>query len=411
MLMQIFQRLAALMSLAVIGIAAYLFWSWNETREAFEAGLASEREDWRLWLGGALAALSFLGKTPVTWLLSRKGDDAGRLKRAPGRMVETPSGARLYVEEHGPAEAPALIFTHGWGLDAGVWWDARRQLGDRYRVIAYDLAGLGRSEPPVDKVLAMERFAEDLRTVLAETAPSQAILVGHSIGGMILQTFAAAYPQVMGSQVVGMVLENTTPVDPSKTTILGRALHAAQPVLRPVMRLDIALSPLVKLMNWQSYLSGWTHLAMRVGGFGARPTRAQLEQVSLAATRNAPAIQAKGNVAMMDWTGADLRALRVPTLVFIGERDIVTVPSAGETIAVEAPGAVPMRIARGGHLAPLDLAEAYNAAIERFADQTFTQGAAWADRATAADRLASTESQTASSAPARPQANGLGSHE
>lgn len=266
-------------------------------------------------------------------------------------------------------------------------------LGQRYQVIAYDLAGLGKSKGPADGRYSLEGFADDLMTVVQQVAPRKVILVGHSIGGMILQTFARRHAEAMGQQVLGLVLENTTHTDPTRTTILGRALHAMKPVLDPLMRLDVLLAPLVWAMNWQSYLSGGTHVAMRFGGFGVRPTRAQLEQVSRAATQNHPAVQAKGNLAMMRWDATnELRAIAAPTLVFIGGRDLVTVPQAGERIAQDLRSARPEFVGPAGHLGPLELAETYNAAIAQFADELFTRGAAWADRrpepSLAADRPA-----------------------
>lgn len=383
MLLQLFQRLMALVSLAVLAGGLYLIWSWWDLRQTLEAaGLVYEDDiGWRLWTGLALLAVSFLGRTPMLWLLARPGDDGDRLRRREGHVVETPTAACLHVEADGPAEAPALVFVHGWGLDAGVWREARLMLADRYHVVTYDLAGLGRSRGPADGLYSLEGFADDLLAVVRELWPRRVILVGHSIGGMTLQTFARQHASVLGQQVLGLVLENTTPTDPTRTTILGKALYAMKPMLGPLMRLDILLWPLVWAMNWQSYLSGGTHVAMRFGGFGTRPTRAQLEQVSRAATRNHPAVQAKGNLAMMRWDGLDdLPAMTVPSLVFIGGRDLVTVPAAGEVIAERAPRARASRHARAGHMGPLELAQDYNEAIARFADRVFTEGAAWADR-------------------------------
>lgn len=383
MLLQIFQRLMALLSLALLAGGLYLIWSWWDLRETLEATGVVYEDDigWRLWTGLALLAVSLLGRTPMLWLLARPGDDGDRLKRREGHVVETPAGARLHVETDGPAEAPALVFVHGWGLDAGIWRDARLMLGDRYQVVSYDLAGLGKSRGPTDGAYSIEGFADDLLAVVRELWPRRVILVGHSIGGMILQTFARRHAGVLSQQVLGLVLENTTPTDPTRTTILGKALYAMKPALGPLMRLDILLWPLVWAMNWQSYLSGGTHVAMRFGGFGTRPTRAQLEQVSRAATRNHPAVQAKGNLAMMQWNGLDdLPAMTVPGLVFIGGRDLVTVPAAGEVIAERAPQARGSRHARAGHMGPVELAQDYNEVIARFADRVFTEGAAWADR-------------------------------
>ena len=386
MLLALFQRLAALASLALLAIGGWFVWSWWRLREILDPlpGDLIETQDWRLWTGGALIAWSFLGRIPVGLLLGRAEDDGARLKRLPGVTLETPDGARLHVERSGPPEAPVLIFVHGWGLDAGVWWDARRMLADRYQVVTYDLAGLGRSKPPRDGRYSLDRFADDLMALVSASCPRKVILVGHSIGGMTVQTFCRRYPETLGRQVLGVVLENTTHTDPMRTTVLGETLHALEPVVKPLMRLDVWLQPLAWLMNWQSYLSGATHLAMRFGGFGTTPTRAQLEQVSRAVTRNSPAVQAKGNIAMMEWDATEaLPEMRIPALLFIGGSDIVTVPAAGETIARRMPQARPVHLEEAGHLGPLELAEDYNRAIARFADEVFTRGARSADATSA----------------------------
>lgn len=382
MLLALIQRLFAIASLVPLAVGAYFAWSWWDLHEQLQipGGPFAHDQDWRVWAGGLLLAWSLLGRLPMGLLLGRAGDDGERMRRQAGETVATPNGARLHVEADGPADAPALVFVHGWGLDAGVWYEARRRLAARFQVITYDLAGLGRSSQPSDGRYSLERFAEDLAAVVEPTGRRKVVLVGHSIGGMTVQTFCRRYPQLLNSKVAGVVLENTSHTDPARTTILGRALQAMEPVLKPLMWLDVWLQPLAWLMNWQSYLSGSTHLAMRLGGFGTRPTRAQLNQVALAATRNPPAVQAKGNLAMMAWgiTG-DLPRLRVPALVFIGSRDIVTVPAAGRHIAEAMPDARLSRVDGAGHLGPMELAEDYNMKIEAFADAVFTAGARSAD--------------------------------
>lgn len=382
MLLSIVQRLLALASLLVLAAGLYFAWSWWRLYQILEspAGVALDTQIWRLWSAGALIAISLLGRKPVLWLLGRRGDDAGRFRRAPGEWLETPSGARLNLQAEGPGEAPVLLFVHGWGMEAGFWWEARRRLSARFQVVVYDLAGLGRSKPPRDGRISLDRFGEDLCAVVRRFASRKVILVGHSIGGMTVLTFCRRYPEMLNHAVCGIVLEHTTADNPARTTVLRESLYAARPLLRPLMRLDVWLQPLVWAMNWQSYLSGATHLAMRLAAFGATPTRAQLDQVARDATRNPPAVQAKGNLAMMDWRiEEELPLIRVPSLVFIGGRDLVTIPQAGETIAWRLPKARPYRLGEAGHMGPLEFADDYNAAIESFADEVFTQGALRAD--------------------------------
>jgi pimeloyl-ACP methyl ester carboxylesterase len=382
------QRLFSLVSLAILAVGVWLtldWWDhWSDLRafEGPEAADAMSRGP--LYLGLALLAWSLLGGLIVPFLVARGGGDRGRLQRGgEQRAIQGADGSRIHVEEYGPADAPVLVLTHGWGMDSTTWWDARRALADRYRIITWDLPGLGRSSQPEDGYYRIERLAQDLETVVGLAGSARVILVGHSIGGMISQTLLAQRPDALGGRIAGLVLENTTHTNPLLTMIAGRAFEAIRrPVLEPMMRLDMALNPLVWLLRWQSYLSGSTHLAFRIAGFGNAPTRAQVNQAALLATRNSPKVQAKGNLAMFRWSVTDrLPAIRVPTLVFTGNRDIVTLPVAGETIADRIADARLHRVPGAGHMGPMEHAEIYNAAILDFADEVFTRGAQSADSA------------------------------
>jgi pimeloyl-ACP methyl ester carboxylesterase len=371
------QRLFALFSLAILAGGGYLVWSWWDVNH--DDLTLNDGQDWRLYTGAALLAWSLLGRFILPLILAHGGAGHGRMKRSTGREIAGPDGATVRVESYGPAHAPPLIFTHGWGMDSTIWHEAKQTLSQRFRVVVWDLPGLGKSSPPKDGHIALERYAADLRRIV-EDVGGPAVLVGHSIGGMIVQTYGRLFPETLGREIAGIVLENTTHTEAHRTTVIGGLVQALRPLVEFLMRLDVWLQPLVWLMNWQSYLSGSTHLAMRLAGFGTQPTRAQLDQASLLATRNSPAVQAKGNLAMMHWGVTDsLPQLRVPALVFIGGRDIVTLPQAGERIAELLPQATLLPVREAGHMGPVELASIYNSVIAEFADRVFTAGALRAD--------------------------------
>src|ERR1700712_2085593 len=101
----------SLTSLVLLGVCAYLLWSWYQgdlVRNA-DGVVYRVREDWRLWVGLGLVAWSSLGKLIVTALLARP-DKAARSKpiRGEGVMVAGASGAQLYVESVGPATGLAV---------------------------------------------------------------------------------------------------------------------------------------------------------------------------------------------------------------------------------------------------------------------------------------------------------------
>lgn len=367
-LLSIVRFFTTLLSLAILVGAGYLLWSWYRGEWVADGAgvLERVREDWRLWAGLALLAWSFLGRLVMLRLLARPDERPTRSERWDGETITGASGAALYVEAHGPAGAQPIIFTHGWGMDSTFWYYAKRDLGDRFRLLLWDLPGLGRSRAAPAGV-NLSAFAADLGTLLEACGRQPAVLVGHSIGGMTIQTLVQERPELL-DRIAGVVLLNTTYTNPLKTMILSGLMRALQrPVLEPAMRLTIGLRPVAWAMQWQSYLSGSSHLAHRFG-FGKFVTRSQLEHVTLLSTRNSPAVQAKGNLAMFHWdaTGA-LGRLRAPALIVGGDKDIVTKLEAGRAIADQSPSAM-LRVVEGvNHLGPMERAETYNELIGNFA--------------------------------------------
>jgi pimeloyl-ACP methyl ester carboxylesterase len=356
-------------SLVLLGTAAYLLYDWydGDPVRGADGILRLVREDWKLWTGVGLLAWSFLGRWPMLWLLARTDNDPTRPERGQGRAIQSTTGATLYLEDHGSAHASPIIMTHGWSMDSTFWYYAKRDLLDQFRVIVWDLPGLGLSKRGATQ-LSLSSMAEDLKSIIAQTGDVRPILVGHSIGGMIIETLARDDPEFVKSHVAGIALLNTTYTNPLHTMIFSRLLRALRkPVIVPMMYLQIWLAPLVWLSKWQSYLSGSQHLAMRFG-FGRFVTRSQLDHVALLATRNSPSVVARGDLAMLRWDGTQgVANLATPVVVLGGSVDIVTKPEASRDIAARAPEAELKIIAGVNHMGPMERADLYNSEIAAFA--------------------------------------------
>ncbi|KQW81083.1 hypothetical protein ASC89_04425 [Devosia sp. Root413D1] len=372
-LILILRFLFSLLSFAILGAAGYFLWRWYNGTVVIDAdGVVHRiREDWTLWLGIAGLAWSFIGGLLLKPVLAKR--DVRLLKPAETsevRTLESPTGSSLHVEAHGPTGAPVIILTHGWGLDSTIWGYTIEDLRTRFRVIAWDLPGLGRSKGKI----ALETFAADLRSVIGE-AGGKVVLVGHSIGGMTIQTLVRDDPAFVERRVAGIVLLNTTYTNPLRTMILSPLLRALRwPLIEPLLWLVIPLQPLAWLSAWQSYLSGSAHVANRIG-FGNHVTRSQLNAVTLLGTRNSPAAQARGNLAMFRWDAtAALSQTKVPVLVVGGQVDIVTKPEASRTIGESAVAARTLIVDEVNHMGFLERYETYNAAIDKFAVEVFAPG-------------------------------------
>jgi pimeloyl-ACP methyl ester carboxylesterase len=378
------RALFTLISLAILSLSVYLIWTGYQRADEGDPGLdpaiAGEGDTTRLWIGYGLLALSFLGRWIWPLLLARgdKPEEKVRLPKGEVRTVTGPDGSRLHVESFGPKDGPVLVFTHGWGLDHSVWRYAVRDLAKRFRVVVWDLPGLGKSTQPSDGKYQLDRLAENLRAVLNDTAGGQpAVLVGHSIGGMTTQTLAALRPEILGEQVRGLVLVNTTHLRPIETTAVSGLVKAIWPIASQILKLQTVLGPVFQLAALQSYQSGQAHLATRIGGFGKHVTRSQLDHTSWLASRNSQAVQAKGDFAMMDWDiTSQLPRINVPTLVITGDKDLLTRPDAGETITKLIPGARNAKMPGCGHMGFYEYAQGYHQQIGSFADSVLGQGGA-----------------------------------
>ena len=94
----------------------------------------------------------------------------------------------LYYEDKG--EGVPILFVHGWTSNNWMWFNQVDYFAERYRVITIDLKGHGASDKPEAEYL-MKDFALELdRFVSNVIGKEKFVLVGHSMGGMIVLTYA-----------------------------------------------------------------------------------------------------------------------------------------------------------------------------------------------------------------------------
>ena len=366
--------LLSLLSWIIVAAAAYLLWTWNQGDRVIDIhGVVHvSRHDWRLWTAVGLLVWSFGGGTVLLKpFLAGRNRTPIPFGRGAGRRIPGTDGVSLYVEDHGPADAPCLVLTHGWGLDSTIWAQARRDLGERFRIVTWDLPTMGESKAP-GAAVSLETFAENLAIVVRYTQAPSVVLVGHSIGGMTIQTLARDHPDFVHDHIAGIVLLNTTYHNPLKTMAMASLAQALRfPVIEPQLVATIGLWPLAWLSAWKSYLDGSAHLANRLG-FGPDVTYSQLEHTTLLSIRNPQGPQARGNLAMFRWDAdGALTAAGVPVLVVAGLNDLITNAQASAHIASTVPGAETVFVDRANHMGFTEHAERYNAEIAAFADRAF----------------------------------------
>nr|WP_320197228.1 alpha/beta hydrolase [Agrobacterium rosae] len=110
--------------------------------------------------------------------------------------VKSSDGVIIAVQETGNPDGQPIVFVHGL-LGSHINWD--KQTGSpelqKYRMITYDMRGHGLSGKPDDATAYKDgrRWADDLATVLKASSAQKPVLVGWSLGGVVLSNYLAAY--------------------------------------------------------------------------------------------------------------------------------------------------------------------------------------------------------------------------
>jgi pimeloyl-ACP methyl ester carboxylesterase len=144
----------------------------------------------------AVLALAASGATYQSIATER----AERRYPPPGEMVDV-GGYRLHIDCAGQG-SPTVVLDGGTGETSAQWALVRRKVSRTTRTCAYDRAGMGWSERGPEPRDA-RRISGELHALLEDAGvEGPYVLVGHSFGGLYMQTYAARYPE----EVAGMAL-------------------------------------------------------------------------------------------------------------------------------------------------------------------------------------------------------------
>lgn len=118
-------------------------------------------------------------------------------------------GRRLAYTDEGSGEGPALVFLHFFGGSSRAWGAVTAELAPRFRCVAVDAPGFGRSDPAPPGVTVRSQ-AEAISNLLDQLGLGPRVLVGHSMGGKLALAMAARHAE----QVKALVLVASSPPGP-----------------------------------------------------------------------------------------------------------------------------------------------------------------------------------------------------
>lgn len=288
--------------------------------------------------------------------------------------VTTDDGVRLRVHAYGPPDGDVIVLVHGWTCCIEYWNPQINAFAGEYRVIAYDVRGHGESEPG-SAPLTTDRLADDLEAVLdAVLRPGrQAVLVGHSLGGMTIQAWAGRYPLQVRRRALAVLLANTAAGDLIAETTVVPLFNRGKLKLPFVMGAlglgaPSALPP-VAPVKWV-----FRRQIMSLDSVG------DIAEFGLNIVRSCPA-RVRGQfgtlLSRLD-VGGGAANLTVPTTVIAGSADDMTPVVHAERLAEilrEAGSLDAFRILPTGHLGNVEAYRAFNAELARVAAAAFADPA------------------------------------
>jgi pimeloyl-ACP methyl ester carboxylesterase len=236
-----------------------------------------------------------------------------------------------------------ILFLHGLGCGARMWWHQTRGFAATNEVIALDFPGHGKSEPAMD--CSEAGFAALSVRVLDVLGIDRAVLVGLSMGGGIALATALAHPDRVAGVLAADAGSGSEDPEGARLMALGMARNvreqgidafAERMAASPVAGTYAALGPRAR-----------RHLVALLRDNDALGVGSVIEGVQ--ASR--PPMQAR-----------PLHNIAVPTTILVGELDKgCLVPSRHAAGAI--PGAQLVVVPGAGHLTALEAPEAFNAAL------------------------------------------------
>lgn len=124
-----------------------------------------------------------------------------------GRVLDVPDGD-IQVREDGSPKAPSIVLLHGFASSMHWWTPVTERLASHFHVIRVDLLGHGGSAKPKNGY-SMENQARLVSIALLRLRVRRALVVGHSMGGVVATALAERYPALVN----GLVLVDTPPND------------------------------------------------------------------------------------------------------------------------------------------------------------------------------------------------------
>jgi pimeloyl-ACP methyl ester carboxylesterase len=246
------------------------------------------------------------------------------------------NGIEIDYEDTGRGRA--VLLSHGYSATGRMWDGQHRFLGDRYRVVSWDMRGHGQTVAPDDPAAySLDATVADMKALLDHLGLRRAVIGGLSLGGYVSLAFFLAHPAMVDALVIcdsGPGYRNAEARERWNERARARADE------------------------------------LEARGLDALSGRSREMQEAVTRHRSARGLAhaARGMLAQTDARVIDgLPSIRVPTLVIVGDKDEPCIAPC-EYMAKKIPGARLEVIRDAGHSSNLDQPDAFNRVLADFLD-------------------------------------------
>jgi 3-oxoadipate enol-lactonase len=258
------------------------------------------------------------------------------------------NGQELYFEVHG--EGPPLVLVMGIGYDATLWTLAQvPALSQRFQVVIFDNRDVGRSSKAAAPYTIAD-MADDIAALMNALAIKRAHLLGLSMGGMIAQEFALRHADRLHRLVLS-----------------GCGAAPARVAFDPIRTWNW-----VKANDKSGEVFACQQFTWLFSTAFLRNNEAVQQTISmLTSNPNPVGAEAYGRQAQayLRYDGLDrLSDIKSPTLVIVGEQDLLTPPWICREVADRIPGSQ-FEIIKGegsSHVVPIERPDEFNHLVTRF---------------------------------------------
>jgi 3-oxoadipate enol-lactonase len=264
-------------------------------------------------------------------------------------FVHATDGTRIHYEVTGKSGATPVLMIQGLGASKNAWNLQRIAMATRFRIISFDNRGAGRSDKPIEP-FTLEQMADDALAVLDAAGIETAHVVGASMGGVISQIIAVKYPhRVRSLTLVCTACRNhpwrqellqTWAKTAADKGMIEVGKEAAQWVMSPR-----SFRRLVPAFTWMGPLAA------------LRPRHSFVSQIDAILNTREDLVD-------------QLSTITAPTMVIVGNQDILTPRGDSEEIAERIPNAELVVISGAAHGLTMEHSSTFNRILIEFLQRT-----------------------------------------